>query len=703
MAGDGADAAATAPTPPLRVSVLGPLLVEHEGRPVEIGPPQRQAVFAALVLRGGRHISTAGLVDWVWGDDPPHKAEAAIRAHVSVLRRVLEPRRASRSPSGVVVSGSSGYAMPPAVASLDAARFRALVAEAESHREQGRPLQAGQALRSGLDLWRGEDALPGIPGPGSASARRVLEEERLTAWEDYLDGELSRRGLERPVHSALIRALANRPHRERLHGLLVRAFWRQGRRAEALAAYASARDVLLADLGVEPGAALQELHRRLVADEPLEPEAGRAAVPAPPAEEEPDRSSGGPSFVDAMGPTVGVEAEPPPTVFARDHAGPLPRCPPLLGRGVTVGMVAEALREARDGLHAGTVLVRGLPGIGTSAVALAGARAAIEAFPGGGVVLGREASDRAWTQALTELDPREACLLVVDGCREPEDGVRAMRARDDLHTAGAEDVVVLTTGTHRLPRVRGRRIEVAPLDEAESTTLFARALGDRRAETERAAVAVIVGLHSGFPQILEATAGVLASRPSWSLTDWVNDLMVRQGSWSSLQRHGLGLFFTPHYDALDVAEATVFRAGGLHPFAPLTVDVLGAMLAVPADRVMFLLERLHDRGLLESPRPAEYLMPFLLWNYARIVGLADDDPAVRAGQADRMLAWYRDRLAERAEVLATGFDVEAAGWVDKHRGALESLRHEYAGHPTGRAVSDLLDATDAVRQAGRAD
>lgn len=700
MSGDGADAAATAPTPALRVSVLGPLVVEHEGRPVEIGPPQRQAVFAALVLRGGRHISTAGLVDWVWGDDPPDKAEAAIRAHVSVLRRVLEPHRASRAPSNVVLSGSSGYAMPPAVASLDAARFRALVAEAESHREQGRPLQAGQALRSALDLWHGEDALPGIPGPGSASARRVLEEERLTAWEDYLDGELSRRGLERPVHSALIRALANRPHRERLHGLLIRAYWRQGRRAEALAAYASARDVLLADLGVEPGAALQELHRRLVADEPLEPEVGRGAVPAPRAEPEPHPPSGtDPSFVDAMGPTVGEEAEPPPTVFDRDRAGSLPRCPPLLGRGTTVGMVAEALREARDGLHAGTVLVRGLPGIGTSAAALAGARAAIDAFPGGAVVLGREASDRAWTQALAELDPREACLLLVDGCREPEDGVRAMRARDELRAAGAEDVVVLTAGIHRLPRVRGRRIEVAPLDEAESTTLFARQLGDRRAETERAAVAVIVGLHSGFPQILEATAGVLASRPSWSLTDWVNDLMVRQGSWSSLQRHGLGLFFTPHYDALDVAEATVFRVGGLHPFAPLTVDVLEAMLAVPADRVMFLLERLHDRGLLESPRPAEYLMPFLLWNYARIVGLADDDPAVRAGQADRMLGWYRDRLAERAEVLGTGPDDEAAGWVDKHRGALESLRYEYADHPTGQAISTLLDASDAARKA----
>ena len=46
------------------------------------------------------------------------------------------------------------------------------------------------------------------------------------------------------------------------------ALYRCGRQAEALAAYQHARDVLVEELGVEPGAELRDLHQRILSADP---------------------------------------------------------------------------------------------------------------------------------------------------------------------------------------------------------------------------------------------------------------------------------------------------------------------------------------------------------------------------------------------------------------------------------------------------
>src|SRR5262249_26899152 len=59
--------------------------------------------------------------------------------------------------------------------------------------------------------------------------------------------------------------VAEDPLREEAWHLLVRALSGTGQRAEALAAYAEARRVLAAELGIEPGEPLRRLHRELLA------------------------------------------------------------------------------------------------------------------------------------------------------------------------------------------------------------------------------------------------------------------------------------------------------------------------------------------------------------------------------------------------------------------------------------------------------
>jgi YVTN family beta-propeller protein len=94
-----------------------------------------------------------------------------------------------------------------------------------------------------------------------------LEELRLAAVEARVDADL---GLGR--HDALTAELeqlvAGHPLRERLHGQLMLALYRCGRQAEALAAYRRVRDLLAAELGIDPGEPLQRLHGALLAHDP---------------------------------------------------------------------------------------------------------------------------------------------------------------------------------------------------------------------------------------------------------------------------------------------------------------------------------------------------------------------------------------------------------------------------------------------------
>src|SRR5213592_2865485 len=99
------------------------------------------------------------------------------------------------------------------------------------------------------------------------------------ATEDLIDSRLAGEDPSRlvPKLEAMVR---EEPMRERRWGELMVALYRAGRQAEALHAFTRAREVLIGELGIEPGAELQRLQAAILSHDP-EVERGPPAAAEP--------------------------------------------------------------------------------------------------------------------------------------------------------------------------------------------------------------------------------------------------------------------------------------------------------------------------------------------------------------------------------------------------------------------------------------
>ena len=246
----------------MEVRLLGPLEVRLEEGPIDLGPPKQRAVLAMLTLEAGQTVSADRLIEGLWGDFPPPSARKMVQLYVSRLRRLLEESGAH------IVTRARGYEFELDRGEVDAVRAERLL-------EQSRPHDA-------LVLWRGESLADLADEPFAAAEIRRLEELRLRATELAIDADLVA-GRHAELIGALRRLVAEHPLRERLHGQLMVALFRSGRQAEALEAFGRARDLLVDELGIEPGAELRDLHQAILLQSPdlARPRARVSLVPEP--------------------------------------------------------------------------------------------------------------------------------------------------------------------------------------------------------------------------------------------------------------------------------------------------------------------------------------------------------------------------------------------------------------------------------------
>ena len=130
-----------------------------------------------------------------------------------------------------------------------------------------------------------------------------MEEQHLAALEVRVEADLAA-GRHAELVGELQQLTSRHPWRERLHAQLMLALYRSGRQGDALEAYRDAREVLVEQLGVEPGAELHDLHEAILDHAPgldvppdtSSPSAdGRDGPQAPPGALSDDRGLSSPS------------------------------------------------------------------------------------------------------------------------------------------------------------------------------------------------------------------------------------------------------------------------------------------------------------------------------------------------------------------------------------------------------------------------
>jgi DNA-binding SARP family transcriptional activator len=244
--------------------LLGPLVVRCGGAAVPVAPGKQRAVLAVLLLNAGRVVGVDELAETLWGAGPPPSARVSVQNYVGKLRKALGKAgraRISTQPGG-------GYQIRAAAGEVDVSRFEALLAAARTAAADGSWQAAAGQAREALALWRGEPLADA--GSEVLTAQEVprLTEMRLQALETRVEADLQLGG-----HAGVIAELRQltglHPLREHLHGLLMLALYRDGRQGEALAAYQQARDVLVTELGAEPGAGLRELQQQILTADPV--------------------------------------------------------------------------------------------------------------------------------------------------------------------------------------------------------------------------------------------------------------------------------------------------------------------------------------------------------------------------------------------------------------------------------------------------
>jgi predicted ATPase/DNA-binding SARP family transcriptional activator len=257
-AAGGTDARGAVDSPALRV--LGPVLVRTgTGEVVEPTGRRVTALLVALALAAPAPVSTAALIDDVWGDEAPRGAKAALQTLVSRLRSVAGDELVGSAPSGYRLRLDTGGTDLGAVERAATAAGDALA--------RGDAALACSLVHGALELWRGDPGGDLDDGPllDALVRRAATAEHALAAAGAAAALEL---GHAAAAEEFALRLTRGAPFDDSAHLLLMRALDALGRPTEAVGVYADFRVRVQEAFGTSPSRELQALNLELVGREP---------------------------------------------------------------------------------------------------------------------------------------------------------------------------------------------------------------------------------------------------------------------------------------------------------------------------------------------------------------------------------------------------------------------------------------------------
>jgi DNA-binding SARP family transcriptional activator len=252
----------------IAVNVLGPLQVTHAGKKVNVGGLQQRAVFVQLLIAGADAATVDQLADSIWDGRPPAGYATTIQTYVFHLRKVLEPDRGRGEPAQILVSENGRYRLYlPDKDVLDADVFERRVAEGLQLLSAEQPADAAATLAEALSLWSGEPVSDLANYAFVAPYAAHLNERRLAAALAKVEAEMAL-GRHLAVRGELDPLARAHPLDEQIQAKRMLALYRCGRQSEALAGYDSLRRALADELGVDPSPPVQQLHQRILRQDP---------------------------------------------------------------------------------------------------------------------------------------------------------------------------------------------------------------------------------------------------------------------------------------------------------------------------------------------------------------------------------------------------------------------------------------------------
>jgi DNA-binding SARP family transcriptional activator/Tfp pilus assembly protein PilF len=677
------------------VRLLGPVEVRDNDVPIKLGRRRERCLLGVLMLEAGTVVPLDRIVNLLWQDDPP--AGAVRDVHTTVARL-----RASLAPHGIrITTVGTGYLADVPGDTVDAHRFTTAVARAQRLPD---PADRVALLDSALALWRGplladvaDDELRGRIGAG-------LDELRLFAVELRAQAQLDA-GRYQDAAAGLAVTVERYPTRERLVELLMAALYRSGRRVDALAAYRRTRDLLVRELGVEPGARLRQVHLGVLTNDPAL--AGTGTAPA--------------------------------------RWRFLPRdVPDFTGRVADLDQLDAITGDSQGATAVVVTTVAGAAGVGKTAFAVHWGHRAADRFPDGQLHVNLRGYDvgpplRA-IDALAQLlramgltgdkipiDEPEAAGLYRSVLADKRvlvllDNARSVDQVRPLLPSGPGSVALITSRDRLaglLARDGATRITLDVLDADEAVALLTRILGAARISAEPAAARDLAEVCGYLPLALRIAAANLADQAGVPIADRVAELragsriaaLMVEGDPASALRSA----FDQSYATLDPAAARLFRLLGLHPGPDVTPPAAAVLAGTPAAATTAALHRLVAAHMVDEPAEGRYTLHDLVRLYARErAGDEDGTDSCRA-VLDRLCRWYLGLADAAARHLyphmlrlpvppagdtasdrpagGVAFDRPAAlAWLDAERANLVACARYAAEHRLG-AVAWLLPDT----------
>jgi DNA-binding SARP family transcriptional activator len=248
----------------MRVSfhVLGAVAARVDDDDLRIAAPRQRALLARLLVDANQTITTSELIDAIWGSAPPQHPESALHIVVSRLRRALE----AAAPR--LVRARLGYRIDVAPNELDLTRAQALLAKAQCATRERDATRAALLLDEAIACWSGQPLSDVANFPFYDAAARQLREFRVGLVELRYSAYLHC-GRDLEVLDDIDAWVRSDPWRERLRAQQMVALYRSGRQIDALAAYDDLRRRLVTDFGVNPCDEVQQLHSRILRQDPL--------------------------------------------------------------------------------------------------------------------------------------------------------------------------------------------------------------------------------------------------------------------------------------------------------------------------------------------------------------------------------------------------------------------------------------------------